>query len=482
MATLVEPPAPPAAPPAPRRTRLGARLAHVAVLLTTVAVVAGGGFWDRAPAATRLGGTDQILRVAVDPLTGQPRVASVSATGGMGLSGYISRAALAVTPQQLAIAHHVTAEGETVADVAWLTGRSVETLLAANQLIDPAKPLPAGTLLRVPPADGMLHVVHDGDTLESIAARYGVAVEAITSYEPNGVRQSTDLVPYHLIFVPGGKRPTRDEVVTYVVRPGDTLSSIAQRFGLHPSTIVWANDLGDSNLIVSGQALAILPADGVMVKAQPGDTVESLAATYGVDPAVIRDHPGNGLGAGGTLVVGRYVMVPGGQPPAPPPPPAPAPEPEPEAAPPQVAAAEVPAAPPPAPEPPPPPPPPPPRASGSFIWPTSGVITQYFHGGHNGWDIANGMYTPVYAADGGVVTFAGWNSYGLGYAVSIDHGNGLVTWYGHLAEPPAVSPGQRVAQGEYIGPMGSTGNSTGPHVHFIIVRNGVYQDPAWYLD
>ncbi|GBD16680.1 Lysostaphin [bacterium HR26] len=65
--------------------------------------------------------------------------------------------------------------------------------------------------------------------------------------------------------------------------------------------------------------------------------------------------------------------------------------------------------------------------------------------------------------------------------MAIDHGNGYVTWYGHMAEPPPVRVGQWVNQGQYIGPMGSTGYSTGPHVHFMIVKNGVYQDPALYL-
>jgi murein DD-endopeptidase MepM/ murein hydrolase activator NlpD len=91
------------------------------------------------------------------------------------------------------------------------------------------------------------------------------------------------------------------------------------------------------------------------------------------------------------------------------------------------------------------------------------------------------MYTDIWAADAGRVVFSGWNDYGLGYAVAIDHGNGYVTWYGHMAEPPPVWVGQWVNQGQYIGPMGSTGFSTGPHIHFVIVYNGVYQDPGNYL-
>ena len=100
---------------------------------------------------------------------------------------------------------------------------------------------------------------------------------------------------------------------------------------------------------------------------------------------------------------------------------------------------------------------------------------------HQGLDIANGMNTPIVAADGGVVIFAGWNTAGYGFAVSIDHGNGLVTWYGHMASQPAVWVGQQVSQGQYLGPMGSTGASTGSHVHFAVLRNGVWDDPLNYL-
>ncbi|HEX7024411.1 MAG TPA: LysM peptidoglycan-binding domain-containing protein [Gemmatimonadales bacterium] len=474
--------------PVAARGGISQGLTRVPVHLLTVAlvavVVAGGGFWSASQTVVRPGGTDQILHVNHQPFA-QPLF--IASTMNVALPGYLSTAGLAVTPERLKVETYRTHEGETIADVAAATGRSAETLLWANNFSDPAKPLGAGTQLRIPPTDGVLHVIHDGDTLESIAARYGVTVEAITSYEPNGVERTADLVPYQTMMVPGGEIAQRDEVVTYTVREGDTLWSIADRFGLQAQTILWANNLDDSDVIVPGQRLAILPTDGVMVQVQSGDTIESLAAEWGVDPSAIRDYPQNGLGAAGSLVPGSYVMIPGGHPPAPPPPPAPEPPPAVAQAP-ESAGSEPVAepAPPPPPEPEPEPPPPPPAArsgpSGWFMWPANGVITQYFHGGHNGWDIANGMYTPIVAADSGTVTFAGWNNYGLGYCVSIDHGNGFVTWYGHMAEPPAVSAGQWVEQGQYIGPMGSTGNSTGPHVHFIVVLNGVYQNPGNYLD
>jgi hypothetical protein len=99
---------------------------------------------------------------------------------------------------------------------------------------------------------------------------------------------------------------------------------------------------------------------------------------------------------------------------------------------------------------------------------------------HNGIDLAANEWTPVLAADGGIVMQAGWCDCGLGYYVKIDHGNGFRTVYGHLVAY-AVSPGQAVAKGERIGSVGNTGNSTGSHLHFITQVNGVPYDPLWYM-
>lgn len=126
-------------------------------------------------------------------------------------------------------------------------------------------------------------------------------------------------------------------------------------------------------------------------------------------------------------------------------------------------------------------------ATGGFIYPAQGSFTQgfgvnaavYGPGGHNGIDIANSVGTPVVAADAGTVTFAGWHG-GLGNAVIIDHGNGFRTEYGH-ASALKVSVGQKVSQGQVIMAMGSTGFSTGSHVHFSVVKNGVYVNPLNYL-
>ena len=100
---------------------------------------------------------------------------------------------------------------------------------------------------------------------------------------------------------------------------------------------------------------------------------------------------------------------------------------------------------------------------------------------HNGIDLAADAYTGILAADGGTVVAAGWCDCGLGFYAEIDHGNGLSTVYGHMAEQPYVAVGQSVGQGAVIGPVGSTGLSTGPHVHFMLKVNGGTVDPLGYV-
>lgn len=100
---------------------------------------------------------------------------------------------------------------------------------------------------------------------------------------------------------------------------------------------------------------------------------------------------------------------------------------------------------------------------------------------HNGIDLSAPFGTPIQAAGAGTVVESGWCDCGLGYYVKIDHGNGLATYYGHMQSMPYVSVGQSVSQGETIGPIGSTGLSTGPHIHFMVQKNGVTVDPMDYL-
>lgn len=119
-----------------------------------------------------------------------------------------------------------------------------------------------------------------------------------------------------------------------------------------------------------------------------------------------------------------------------------------------------------------------------LIKPVSGTISSRFgvraSGSHKGLDIATSTGTPIAAAASGTVTFSGWDTYGLGYCVKISHGNGVSTAYGHCSKL-YVTAGETVTAGQAIAAVGSTGNSTGSHLHFEISVNGVRQDPQLYL-
>ena len=131
------------------------------------------------------------------------------------------------------------------------------------------------------------------------------------------------------------------------------------------------------------------------------------------------------------------------------------------------------------------------NATGSFLWPVASYVYVSSRFGlrvhpitgekksHTGIDIASNQGTAVYASDGGGVTLAGWNG-GYGNCIMIDHGNGYVTLYGHLSSI-SVSVGQTVSQGATIGAVGSTGNSTGPHLHFEVLKNGTRIDPEQFF-
>lgn len=460
---------------APRLPRLLARLLpHLLVALLVGIVLAGKGFWT--PALIGQQHADHTdtgdLNVPLNP--GPGPAAPRNQPDEAQLGSIFTRPPLPITTVRLQVTTYTTKANDTPEKVARQFNLKAPTILWANGLQDPAKVLPAGTKLRIPPTDGMLHQIQGNDTVAGIAAKYRVEPAAITGYRPNNVGSDTDLIPNSYVLVPGGLLPTRERIEKYIVANGDTLWSIAERFGLQPSTLVWANSLTNADVLTISQPLIIPPVNGTIHRVAPGETLEGIADRYGVKPVDIGAFAPNGLGGGSGVVPGQDLIIPGGTPPAPAPPllaenpPATAPTAAPAAQPtarPQAGTTAV----------------------GSFIWPATGALTTYFGdnpayygpGGHNGLDIANGLGTPLLAADGGVVIYADWRG-GLGNAVGVDHENGFVTWYGH-ASSFAVSVGTRVSRGQVVAYMGSTGNSTGSHIHFIIVRNGVYVDPLLYL-
>lgn len=250
------------------------------------------------------------------------------------------------------------------------------------------------------------------------------------------------------------------EVIEYAVQEGDTLSSIAEKYGLDVSTILWENNLTERSVLKPGQAIRILPVDGIRHKVARGETIYTVAKRYGLDDSgaqSIVDYPFNEFLNDETfeLATGQFLMVPGGIKPT-------------EAAPARAAIARL-----------------TPdagavAATGSFVWPASGKITQGYAFYHRAIDIANRGGGPILAADAGTVAISGWTSAGYGNHIVIDHGNGFATLYGHLSSLQ-VQAGQRVNRGDVIGQMGSTGRSTGVHLHFEIRQGGVLLNPLSQL-
>lgn len=229
----------------------------------------------------------------------------------------------------------------------------------------------------------------------------------------------------------------RDSLVDYQVQSGDTVASIANKFGVSADTIRWQNSLSGDKIKI-GQTLKILPVTGIAHTVVKGDTVYSIAKKYDSEAQAIVDFPFNTFSNDETfeLAIGQTVIVPDGVMPAI-----------------QTTArarqmtpnAGV------------------VSASGIFVWPTQGTITQRYSWYHPGLDIANPSGPVSVAADSGRVVYAGWDTTGYGNMVLVDHGNGYRTRYGHLSQVMVVS-GQTVGRGQAIGKMGNTGHSTGTHL------------------
>ncbi len=230
-----------------------------------------------------------------------------------------------------------------------------------------------------------------------------------------------------------------DTISLYVVRDGDTLGAIAKMFGVSVNTIAWANDIS-RGIIKPGQILVVLPISGVKHTIVKGDTLASIAKKYKADVREIAQY--NGLLENAKLAVGEVLLVPDG-----------------EIAPlvPLVRAAS------------------PLRGAGGpnydgyYLRPIiGGRKTQGLHG-YNGVDLANYLGAPILAAASGEVIIArdfGWNG-GYGIYIVIAHDNGTQTLYAHNSMN-AIEAGQRVVRGQIIGYVGSTGRSTGVHLHFEV--------------
>lgn len=339
-----------------------------------------------------------------------------------------------------------------------------------------------------------------GENLQTMAL-----LEPATNLDPAQDADSGDLtvidnsaVEPQAQLSPEAESTSNGEISLYVVKQGDTLSTIAQLFGVSEDTILWANDLTRSSVLQVGEQLVILPVSGVQYTVKKGDTLESIATRFGSDAGDIASY--NGVDDS-SLVVGSTIIIPGGE----------------------IGAGAA------------------PSSSGSTSgapvskapaiaasvtttttwtptpstqilqgWAASGNVipfannpdepvrgigpvgtpaqiayymsplpvsskhtqTQNIHG-YNAVDIAAPTGTPIIAAADGTVIVAksgGWNG-GYGSYVVIQHGNDSQTLYAHMSKV-AATPGETVVQGQIIGYVGETGDATGPHVHFEI-RNGI---------
>ena len=287
----------------------------------------------------------------------------------------------------------------------------------------------------------------------------------------NGILRQADI---HTVIP---QRP-RQDILKYAVQTGDSVIGIAEKFGLKPESILFANYnslLDDPHNLLAGQELTILPVDGTYYEWQKGDGLNGVAKYFGVEPEEIVNFPGNHLDpnaigdfANPNIAPGTDLIVPGGtrqfvswsaplgvtrenaayarvlgpgvcDP---------------------VAGGAI--------------------GTGTFIYPTA---KHYLSGfdytpkiNHYGIDLAGNLGEGVYATDGGVIVYAGWNNYGYGNMIMIDHGDGFQSLYGHLSQI-YVSCGQSVGQGAAIGAVGSTGRSSGPHLHFEIMTATVKINP-----
>ena len=271
---------------------------------------------------------------------------------------------------------------------------------------------------------------------------------------------------------PAASASSRFEFVTYVVKSGDSIYSIAESFGLEPASLLWTNTdtlFDNPAFILPGQVMNIPPVDGILWPWIAGNGLNSFAEFYGVTPDVIINWPGNNLSletigdfSNPNIPEGTKLFIPGGN------------RPfidklaiiferettavsliwgEGKCAPTNLGPVGV----------------------GTYVWPTTEKRISGFEWtpdvGHYGVDIGGKKGNPIYSIDNGVVVYAGWSDWGYGNVIAIDHGNGLQSLYAHL-DSLNVSCGDFVYQGDTIGFMGSTGNSSGPHLHFEI-RDGL---------
>lgn len=260
-----------------------------------------------------------------------------------------------------------------------------------------------------------------------------------------------------LAFVFGNSQEARamEYASYYIAAEGDDIATLALRFGADEELLAAINNVEPRAPLAAGTLLTLPQEPAVAITVQAGDTLYGLARSYGTSVAALMAR--NGISDETRLMPGQTLYLPL----------------EEECAVFAFQGAEVRAVPVLA-----------SRGESGFLWPVQGFISSRYgersRGYHYGLDLAADYGTDIAAAAAGVVTESGWKNDAYGYAVMLDHGDGYETVYGHCSEL-LVEAGDYVLRGDAIARVGSTGNSTGSHVHFEVRLGGACQDPLLYL-
>jgi LysM repeat protein len=305
---------------------------------------------------------------------------------------------------------------------------------------------------------------YDGLALgDDLVAGFGVGDDGISD-DLATIQEGSAVVKPDITWTENTKLP-RTEIVNHEVLNGETISTIAQDYGISVNTILWENNLTAYSLIRPGDKLVILPVSGVRYKVASGDNVTKIASRYDISESELLAI--NNLADSSQLKIGQQLLLPGAR---------------------KLVSSTVASASskkvaysgisaiksviaPKGADP----------VSGNMMnWPTvRRRITQYYSWKHTGLDVADKVGTALYSADAGVVEYVGWGT-GYGNQIVVDHGGGKKTRYAHLSAF-YVKKGNKVAKGETIGAMGSTGWSTGSHIHFEVIINGKKYNPLNYV-
>ncbi len=275
-------------------------------------------------------------------------------------------------------------------------------------------------------------------------------IDTFLYYSDQDITQISSYLPESNVSanVPGFKKNFVLKVFDHKIKPGETLSHVAARYQITSETLISFNEIKDVRNIKPNSVIKVPNMKGIVYIVKKNDSISSIASAYNVPKVDILDS--NNLD-NEVLFLGQKLFIPGGRLP-------------------KDFLKEV--------------------LGETFIYPVQGVITSGYGyrpdpftgviSFHNGIDIANLANTPIKASREGVVVTAGFNAGGYGKYIVISHSNGFQTLYAHL-NSFAVKVGKKVSRGAVIGYMGSTGYSTGNHLHFTIFKNGKTENPMKYL-